>query len=153
MDGWPHEMLEPVYCWNNKLNGKMNDPAATVHSVYPSVQENRDYYNYSSNFDGTRGVGSGTSADRPSTCTTGVAYWATDKNTLYQCASTNTWAPYYTPYTYPHPLVTGAPPGKRANVRSRRSRREVGIEKRSGNLAGTTIAIICNYGYIVQLCS
>ena len=126
IDGWPHEMLEPVYCWNNKLNGKMNDPTATVHSAYPSVLENRDYYNYSSNFDGTRGVGSGTSADRPSTCTTGVAYWATDKNTLYQCSSTNTWKPYYTPYTYPHPLVTGAPLGKPANVQSRRSRREVG---------------------------
>jgi len=26
--------------------------------------------------------------------------------TLYKCTSTNTWTSYYTPYTYPHPLIT-----------------------------------------------
>ncbi len=123
---WPHETLEPVYCWNNKLNGTMNDPAATVHSAYPSVQENRDYYNYNSTFDGTSGIGSGPVSNRPASCTTGVAYWATDKNTLYQCSATNTWTPYYTPYIYPHPLVTGAPTDKPAHVRSRRSRGDGG---------------------------
>jgi hypothetical protein len=25
---------------------------------------------------------------------------------LYKCTATDTWTLYYTPYTYPHPLVT-----------------------------------------------
>jgi hypothetical protein len=105
---WPNENLEPVYCWNNKMNGKMNDAAATVGSGCPTVLENRDYYNCNPKFDGTTGIGSGLLADRPAACTAGVAYWATDKNTLYQCSSTNRWTSFYTPYTYPHPMVRGA---------------------------------------------
>lgn len=68
------------------------------------------------------GVGCGTLAARPTTCTTGVGYWATNQDcsnisdyvganpttpisgTLYKCTATNIWEPYYTPYTYPHPL-------------------------------------------------
>jgi hypothetical protein len=68
------------------------------------------------------GVGQGTFANRPSTCTAGtdpaqgniaapgVAYWATDQSTLYVCNPTNTWTAYYTPYTYPHPLTQGTQP-------------------------------------------
>ena len=64
------------------------------------------------------------------TCTTGTAMWvastasalsvganatgtaATNQAviqaaTLYKCTSTNTWTAYYTPYTYPHPLISG----------------------------------------------
>ena len=77
-------------------------------------------------FDGTGntggGVGCGTLANRPPTCTAGVGYWATNQScsdltgmvganpstpidgTLYKCTSTNIWTSYYTPYTYPHPL-------------------------------------------------
>jgi hypothetical protein len=108
---WPHQLLEPIYCWNNSVNGTMNSPVATVASPYPTVRENRDYYNYAAPADGTQavGVGSGTLADRPSKCTPGVGYWATDQNTLYQCSSPNTWKVYYEPYTYPHPLVSGQP--------------------------------------------
>jgi hypothetical protein len=71
-------------------------------------------------FTGAAGTGFGTLAARPSTCTansdptgetaapTGVGYWATDTNTLYVCGPTaNTWTTYYTPYTYPNPLVGG----------------------------------------------
>jgi hypothetical protein len=70
----------------------------------------------SSPFDGTTGMGFGTLANRPTSCTTnseggaGVGYFATDsgpQGTLYTCSATNTWTTYYTPYTYPHPLVTG----------------------------------------------
>lgn len=78
----------------------------------------------SSPFDGTSGMGFGTIANRPTTCTTstesalghgaaGVGYFASDvgaQGTLYTCSATNTWTVYYTPYTYPHPLVGGTPP-------------------------------------------
>ena len=84
------------------------------------VLANRDYFNYvSSGFNGTVGTGSGTLAAIPSTCTTGVGYWATDQGSwntsgngfgqgvLYKCTSTNTWTVFYTPYTYPDPLNIG----------------------------------------------
>src|SRR5205823_11054263 len=29
---------------------------------------------------------------------------------LYKCTAPNTWTLYYTPYVYPHPLVSGASP-------------------------------------------
>src|SRR5215470_17916881 len=62
------------------------------------------------------GMGHGTKARRPTACTTGVAYWATDEGNwnqsgnsfgqgnLYICTATNTWTLSYTPYTYPHPF-------------------------------------------------
>jgi len=79
------------------------------------------------------GIGHGTLLRRPATCTTGppapngpgpgVGYWANDQGTwntspntfpdgssdgqLYLCTATNTWTLNYTPFTYPHPLVTG----------------------------------------------
>ena len=70
-------------------------------------------------------------ANRPTTCTTGVGYWATDQGSwnqsgqacvgngagagqgcqgeLFTCISTNTWSNTYTPYTYPHPLISNTP--------------------------------------------
>jgi hypothetical protein len=119
-DGWPHQTLEPWYCWNNSLNGSMNDPAATVHSGYPNIIENRDYYNFNSAWSPgqalTAGIASGTRADRPTECTPGtdiatgrpgpgVGYWATDEQKFYVCTAPNTWSLYYAPYVYPHPLV------------------------------------------------
>lgn len=83
---------------------------------------NTDLWVQGASFDGSTGVGCGTLAARPATCTTGVGYWATSQScsdltglvgtspttpisgTLYKCTSTNTWTAYYTPYTYPHPL-------------------------------------------------
>jgi hypothetical protein len=78
-------------------------------------------------FNGTSGVGFGTLANRPTTCTPnpvsgapGVGYFATDQGSwntssngfgqgvLYACSATNTWTAYYTPYTYPHPLESGS---------------------------------------------
>jgi hypothetical protein len=100
------------------------------------MQLNRDIYQYTASFNGTSGVGVGTLASRPSTCTPtpesadagngGVGYWATDQGAwnqstsnprgsqfngadgvLYRCSTTNTWTVAYTPYTYPHPLQAG----------------------------------------------
>jgi len=108
---WPREALEPVYEWLNVWN-KPSGGNGSLWSVYESdaLFQNSDYYLYSSSFNGTSGVGSGLLSARPSTCTAGVAYWATDQNTLYGCLSANTWAAHYTPYTYPHPLTSGSGP-------------------------------------------
>lgn len=92
-----------------------------------ALRSDNDFFNYNLTF-GERtagrstGVGCGTLAARPATCTTGVYYWATDQScssianfvgknpttpisgTLYRCGPTDTWTSYYVPYTYPHPL-------------------------------------------------
>lgn len=94
------------------------------------IYENIDIFTQRSDgtFDGSGsashggGVGCGTLANRPETCTTGVGYWATNQKcddltgmvgahpttpisgTLWKCNDDEEWEPYYTPYTYPHPL-------------------------------------------------
>jgi hypothetical protein len=125
---WPNQALEPVYIWNNS-----GTPNTTLYSNGATnlVHADRDYYAQASGiqtsptspFDGTSGTGWGTLANRPTTCTTGVAYFATDQGSwntsasnpygvqqngadgvLYKATAPNTWTLYYTPYTYPHPL-------------------------------------------------
>jgi hypothetical protein len=139
------QKLTPVYIWNNIKNGSEASAPAIASAVQvppltcaPSdttryllhIVKDRDFY-YSSGvqtsttspFNGTSGVGYGTLANRPTTCThvpvstgltsgdqtyAGVAYWATDTNTLYKCTATNTWTAFYQPYTCPHPLAVGS---------------------------------------------
>jgi hypothetical protein len=96
------------------------------------VKLNRDLYRQTGSFTGATGMGVGTLASRPATCTAtpdaadsgqgGVGYWATDQGSwnasasnpqgvqqsgtdgvLYRCSATDTWTVAYTPYTYPHP--------------------------------------------------
>jgi hypothetical protein len=109
----------PIYVFLNTLNGAETDTtggATTNHQ-----QANRDYYTFTNSFNGTTGVGSGPIAARPATCTTGVAFWATDQgfwNTktpgvaagqLYTCTATNVWTLFYTPFTYPYPSSATGP--------------------------------------------
>lgn len=132
---WPNQALEPVYLWNNVGDFVAGWSGAVVanHAGEERVQSDRDYYlpasgiqtTPSSPFNGTTGVGWGTLANRPTTCTPGVAYFATDQGTwnrsvsnpygvqqngacgkLYRCVTTNVWEEYYEPYTYPHPART-----------------------------------------------
>jgi hypothetical protein len=83
------------------------------------IKANRDYFVRAASFNGSTGVGVGTKAAMPATCTQNVAYWATDEGEwnsenpgpdgqLYKCTATNTWTLYYRPYAYPHPWQSGA---------------------------------------------
>jgi len=135
---WPNQASEPVYIWDTTYNAPAHEGNDTFISLYPqgangpAILENQDYYlqcpNYnepSCTFNGSisgsthGGVGQGTLASKPATCTPYVGYWATDQGSwnqsgsggqgvLYVCTATNTWTSYYTPYTYPHPLNTTA---------------------------------------------
>lgn len=129
----PTQELSPMYLWAEYAGGVAQKAYVATEGLNSShIKHNRDYYDYNPAFlttgtpvvgdNTTGGVGCGTLASRPSTCTTGVAYWATNQKcddltgmvganpstpisgTLYKCTATNTWEPYYTPYTYPHPL-------------------------------------------------
>lgn len=124
---WPNEQLEPIYAWGNVYKDSKNNSLqldVTNLPKYPTIQENRDFYNQKTPFDGSAGVGVGRRSERPSSCTKGVGYWATDEKTLYVATGTNTWAVYYKPYIYPHPLVTGA-------SHSEATQRDVGSSTRS----------------------
>ena len=95
------------YFWNNTKNGTVLVKAVIGQDNCNVLAENREFFNQNTSFDGTSGIGVGTLAARPATCTPGAAYWATDagsQGTLYKCTAPNTWSVYYQPYTYPHPL-------------------------------------------------
>jgi hypothetical protein len=125
---WPQQYLEPWYLWDNQFTDAYGtacnyDSCGNFFLNYtPAViSTNRDVYLDNPTFNGTSGTGWGVLSSRPTTCTPGqggtfyvsptgsygVGYFATDTNTLYVCTATNTWTAIYTPYTYPHPLVTG----------------------------------------------
>jgi glucuronoarabinoxylan endo-1,4-beta-xylanase len=119
---WPHQASEPIYEWQDTYT-----PGNFVNNPHPTIiANNSDYYLWCNaasptgctSFDGTVGVGAGTLAARPSTCTPGTAYFATDQGDwnhsgiggqgqLYKCVPGLPWTLFYTPYTYPHPLVSG----------------------------------------------
>lgn len=127
-----NQAVEPSYFWLNSLN--LGSLQHNIVSSTKRVVGGRDYYaelinqsaqtSPTSPFNGTStlgmdgGIGHGTLANRPTTCTINTAYWATDQGSwnqvsggsqgqLYFCTAPNTWTLSYTPYTYPHPLVTG----------------------------------------------
>src|ERR1019366_4836093 len=83
------QALDPIYEWNDTsavglIHGNMQPGTGRLIA-------NRDWYTDGSNgsphgqtsptspFNGTSGVGFGTLANRPATCTPGVGYFATDQ--------------------------------------------------------------------------
>lgn len=127
-----NQALDPIYEWDNSVTHLNNGNVGFEDAG--QMLENRDYYTDNSHgspvaqtsptspFDGATGVGWGTLANRPTSCTTGVAYWATDQGNwnqsgsggqgkLFKCTATNNWTLAYTPYTYPHPLTGGGTSG------------------------------------------
>ena len=119
--GWSNQVLEPIYEFADTRSGHVGSP---VGGFTKRIQANRDYYaevstsaqtSANSPFNGTTGTGFGILANRPSTCVTGVGYWATDQGNwnksggeqgeLYICTAKDTWTMRYEPFTYPHPLT------------------------------------------------
>ena len=102
--------VSETYLWNNRKNGTTPFYAEVRQTLDYGAGEgivpraNIHFWDEKASFDGRSGVGFGLLANRPGTCTIGVAYWATDTNSLYRATSTNVWTEYYRPYTYPHPL-------------------------------------------------
>jgi hypothetical protein len=123
-------VLQPAYFWDNTQSSGSFQYDNSGLSTW--IKENRDYYRTNSSFNGTTGVGEGPISNRPSSCTVGVAYWATDQGEwnsrnpgpdgqLYRCTATNSWSLFYVPYTYPHPLQgsgggTPQPPTPHTNL-------------------------------------
>jgi len=115
----------PAYFWNNKDSGTKEWPPMVIAWSSDHIKADRDYYAYSASFNGASGVGCGTVAARPASCTVGVGYWATNQScsnlsgrvgvnpttpiagTLFKCTAPNKWTAYYTPYAYPHPSRQG----------------------------------------------
>ena len=152
--GWPNppnttqlvssaQVASPMYAWANPVTNAAL-LRAYVFTFTARVLQNRDFFEDAVNqaqqsspttpFNGTvtagsttSGTGYGTFANRPVTCTPGVAYWATDdpggqawnvnhkaipgissssNGALYICGASG-WpaSATYVPYTYPHPLA------------------------------------------------
>lgn len=132
---WPHQKLEPIYGWNNRQGSTQLTVAGAGTDTGFAVENRDYYNEETPNGSGAQTVGirrgtnapthnctapasAGTYANGSAIPSYGMGYWATsapssnwntttpgDDGALYVCTATNTWSRYYTPYTYPHPLV------------------------------------------------
>jgi len=115
---------EPMYLWSNTDDGSPFVPGlgyGETAELLPYIQSDRDYFNEANFFNGTSGVGVGTTAQmnaiKPTL--TGVGFWVKDQGSWNANVKENSsgqlyvwngnlkppqWVPNYTPYQYPHPL-------------------------------------------------
>ncbi len=112
--------INNTYGWNNTLNGSTKPLTPGVTGLNCGITENNNFYNYNAAFDGSVGMGRGTTTPAMS-ATNGVGYWKCSTATptvdpavvqtghFYKRVA-GAWVDYYTPYTYPHPLASGAAP-------------------------------------------
>jgi hypothetical protein len=42
---WPNQIREPSFAWNNVIGQSTSSPNLTLHSGYPSIHENQDFFN------------------------------------------------------------------------------------------------------------
>jgi PKD repeat protein len=111
ISGQPQHISNSFF-WGNKKSGVA--PANADVAIGDTVdyggstgivpREDREFWREKAVFNGTTGMGVGLLANRPTTGTLGVGYWATDAKILYRWTENNRWEEYYKPYTYPHPL-------------------------------------------------
>ena len=111
--------INNTHVFNNTKNGSFINATRGSVGATSGVNENSHWWNFNASFNGTTGIGRGTTAPTGA-CSVGTAYWkasnptpttdpdAIQSGTLYKCLSPNIWTPYYTPFTYPHPLVSGS---------------------------------------------
>lgn len=112
----PSQSSLPAYFFINTRNSVQVNPsiancttAVKANGSCADVVADRDYYAYTASFNGTSGTGRGVIASRPATCTTGVAYQASDESDkIYKCTATDTWTAYWSPAAYPHALAGGS---------------------------------------------
>ena len=91
--GQPQHVSRSYY-WGNRKNGKslcilmLAKRWIMAEIRMPSHRRTGNFGRRDPLFDGTKDMGVGPLANRPKTCSKGVAYWATDTKTLYVCMST-----------------------------------------------------------------
>ena len=131
--------MQRQYNWNNRKNQttqsgdmtKDGDPDTSCDGIgdYPAIDWN--VFNYEPSFDGSSGVGCGSSLPDPTGFPDRLGFWVTNQScanvtglvgddltnpsrndiegTLYHVVN-EAWVELYTPYTYPHPLRDEASP-------------------------------------------
>jgi hypothetical protein len=120
------QSIYPSYEWDDTFGSGAGPNTAIISDYNLTEQANTNYFYTNTSFNGTIGTGSGPLASVPASCTQGVGYFATDQGNWNQSGSSNPisysgqgelficgasgWpsTPSYVPYTYPHPLVSGA---------------------------------------------